>query len=101
MFCANCGKELPGGAGACPACGFSPGRSTGASTSSAIHEMVSEAKRAVKELNEAATSLSRQVRSGAQAAAKDPKGTSKRAVRRAAKELESAVDEIDRLIRKL
>lgn len=101
MYCAQCGKGLPDGAGRCPACGFSTLAAARSETSAAIHDMVKEAKRAVRELSNAAGELSRQVKSGAKAASKDPTGTTKRAVRRAAKELESAVDEVDRLIRRL
>ncbi len=101
MFCAQCGKELPTGADPCPACGFSPGGGARTSSSTTIHEMVNEARRAARELADAASDLTRQVKKEARAAQKDPKGTTQRAIRRAAKELESAVDEVDRLIKKL
>jgi len=101
MFCAQCGKELPSGTNRCPACGFATAAPSPGETSATIHEMVEEAKRAVRELGNAASELTRHVKSGAQAASKDPKGTTKRAIRRATKELESAVDEVDRLLRKL
>jgi len=98
MFCSKCGKELPGDAAICPACG---GRVAAATPALTIDELVVEAKRVARDLSNAAAQVSKEVLRGAGEARKDPKGTTKRAVRKAAKELESAVDEIDRLIKRL
>jgi signal transduction histidine kinase len=101
MFCAQCGKEIPAGITTCPACGFSTAGSAGGRSATTIHEMVNEARRAARDLADAANELTRHVKSGAEAAKRDPKGTTKRAIHRAAKELESAVDEVDRLLQRL
>jgi uncharacterized membrane protein YvbJ len=98
MFCAKCGKELPEGSSSCPACGFS---TSAASKSLSIEELISETRRAVRNLSKTAERASEKVIAGAGAAARDPKGTTKRAVRRAAKELQSAVDDLDRLLKRL
>ncbi|HZY71000.1 MAG TPA: zinc-ribbon domain-containing protein [Thermoplasmata archaeon] len=42
MNCSACGKELPAGATACPACGQPVGGSLGTKTSQALHEAKDE-----------------------------------------------------------
>lgn len=101
MYCQNCGKELPVGALSCASCGaVVPGVHVGAAPAS-VQELLAEARRAARELVSATAQLSTHLASKAEAVAKDPSGSVKRTVHRAAQELDAAAREIDRILRDL
>ena len=62
---------------------------------------MSDTKRAAKDLASSAAKLSERLLSKAGVAAKDPKGSAKKAAKRVAHELEEAAHEIDRIVRDL
>jgi hypothetical protein len=102
MYCQSCGKELPTGSATCPFCGFAapaPGRRAGSSSS--LDDVLFETKRAAQDLASSAAKLSERLLTKAGYAAKDPKGSAKKAVKRVAEELEGAAREIDRIVRDL
>lgn len=111
MFCQQCGHEIPSGATACPGCGFVPlapppvGPAAAVppspGSSDPVEQILSETKRAAKELAEASARLSKRLVAKAQTAAKDPTGSAKRAAQKVAKELDSAAREIDRILKEL
>ena len=98
MYCSCCGNALPEGTRTCPACG-APAATPPKDLS--LDDLIAETKRAVRDLSHAAEHASKKVISGAGAAARDPKGTTKRAARRAKKELQSAVDDLEGLLKRL
>lgn len=102
MYCAQCGKELPQNASACPACGFAlHGAPSTPPGGDSVDQVLSETKRAARELAEASARLSKRLVVKAQTAAKDPGGSAKRAAHRVAKELDAAAHEIDRILKDL
>ncbi len=103
MFCAQCGKELPPNATACPACGFvstgtdaRPGPAT-----ETLEQILKETKRAAHELAQASARLSTRLVEKAQTAAREPKASAKRAAHQVAQELDAAAREIDRLLKEI
>jgi hypothetical protein len=66
-----------------------------------VDDLARETKRAARELVRLAAKLSRRVGDEAAAAARDPSGSVHRVTRRAAKELDDAVREVDRLLKGL
>lgn len=104
MYCQHCGQELPSGALTCPSCGAATpaGASrSGGSPPPSLEDVLSETKRAAQDLAASAARLSERLLSKAGVAAKDPKGSAKKAVKRVAKELEGAAREVDRIVRDL
>ncbi len=113
MYCSQCGKELPANTTTCPACGFpstsSPPPPVGASTSAppssppgdTVDQVLNETRKAARELADATARLSKRLVQKAQIAAKDPRGSTKKAARRVAKELDAAANEIDQILKKL
>jgi uncharacterized Zn finger protein (UPF0148 family) len=103
MFCQQCGKEIPSGSPTCPACGFNAMSHSAAAPSDpeSVEKIISEMKRAAKDLSVAAANLSQRVADKAGRAAKDPSGSAKRATRKVAEELDKAAKEIDRVLRDL
>jgi len=101
MYCQNCGKELHSGALSCASCGaVVPGVHVGAAPAS-VKELLAEARRAARDLVSTTTTLSAHLATKAEAAAKDPSGSAKKAVHRVAKELDAAARELDRILRDL
>jgi uncharacterized protein YpuA (DUF1002 family) len=70
-------------------------------SSSEFEEVLSETKRAAKDLAQASARLTKKLVSKADTAAKDPAAAVGKAARRVAKELESMSQEIERLIKDL
>lgn len=70
-------------------------------TDDTLEQALGEAKAAAKDLARASAQLARKLLDRAERAAKDPRGSAKRAARTTAKELESAAHEIDELLKKL
>lgn len=103
MYCQQCGKEIPSGATACPACGFTvaPAGSRPSAGAGSIDEAVSELKRAANEFGRAAASLSQRMAEKAGRAAKNPPESAKRVTRKVAQELDKVAKEIDRMLRDL
>ena len=103
MFCQNCGKELPAGSSACPACGYpvAPPRSTARSAGDTLDDAIADLRRAAGEVAQSAASLSRRVADKAAQAAKDPTGSAKRVTRKVADELDRAAKEIEKTLRDL
>jgi signal transduction histidine kinase len=66
-----------------------------------IDQTVEELKRAAKDLATASARLSQRLLEKAGTAAKDPKGTARRAAETASHELDAAANEIRRLLRDL
>lgn len=99
MYCQQCGKELPQGSGACPACGYASG--TTSSSAATFDQLLKETKHAAKDLAATTAQLSKRLLAKARTAAKDPPGSAKKAAHRAAEELESAAREIDRILKDL
>jgi hypothetical protein len=60
-----------------------------------------EMKKAAKDLARGSSRLARRLLSKAEVAAKDPRGSVKKAARTAARELESAARDIDEILKKL
>lgn len=101
MYCQNCGKELPSGASNCPACGAAVSSWPVPPSPDLLDQMVSEAKRAAKDLIVATGRISRYAAKEAKAASKDPSGSAKKVAKRVASELEHAASEVERLVRDL
>jgi cell division septum initiation protein DivIVA len=102
MYCPQCGKELAPGNLTCAACGFiSPAAPAPSAAPPSFEQLVSETKHAAKDLAKSTAHLSKRMFSKAQTAAKDPSGSAKKVAHRAAKELEAAAREIDRILRDL
>ncbi|HEV2166114.1 MAG TPA: zinc ribbon domain-containing protein [Thermoplasmata archaeon] len=115
MFCQFCGKELPASANACPACGKPVSApSTGAPNTAGmpppppppprptagdtVDALVAETERAARDLAQATAKVSKMLFAKADEVTKDPKGSAKKAVRRAAVELDKARKEIERAL---
>jgi predicted nucleic acid-binding Zn-ribbon protein len=99
MYCQNCGKELPTSTVSCPACGaevFYP-----VPPSRPIEDVVDDLKRAAKDLAANAVQLSRSLATKADAVAKDPTGSAKKAANKVAAELDEVAKEIDRIFKDL
>jgi uncharacterized Zn finger protein (UPF0148 family) len=102
MFCQQCGKELSQGSLTCANCGAVTSASTGAPAPPAsLEQLLSETKRAAKDLASSTAQLSKRMLSKARTAAKNPPDSAKKVVHRAAKELEAAAREIDRILQDL
>jgi hypothetical protein len=102
MYCQSCGKELPPGAGSCPACGarvFYPPPSN--SATDPVERVVADMKRAAKDLASSAAHVSRRLASGAENAAKDPSGSAKKAAKKVADELDAVAKEVDKILNDL
>lgn len=105
MYCAHCGSELPSDGTVCARCGFStqapaPARSSGGSPDP-VEELLRETKRAVNDLAAATVKLSQRFGTHAEAAAKDPSGTAKRALDRLKKDIDSLVNDVTNALNKL
>lgn len=102
MYCSHCGKELMPGSLTCAACGFVSAAPTPAAVPPAsLEQLLSETRHAAKDLAKSTSQLSKRLISKAKTAAKDPSGSAKKVAHRAAKELDAAAREIDRIIRDL
>lgn len=105
MYCARCGAKLPEGAAVCLSCGFStkasaPGGTT-PSPSDPFDEVIRETKRAAKELAKATAKLSRQVATHADAVAKDPSGSTRKALDHLKRDVRTLVDDVSDALKKL
>lgn len=101
MYCQWCGHELPAGARSCPSCaGVAPG-AAGPGREEKVDRLVSEAKRATRELATATAKLSKSLIQKAGQAAKDPSGSARKASRKVAEELDHAAKELDRILKNL
>lgn len=101
MYCQWCGHELPEGARSCPNCsGSAPGAGP-SGRDEKVDRLVSEAKRATRELASATAKLSKSLIQKASQAAKDPSGSARKASRKVAEELDHAAKELDRILRDL
>jgi len=102
MNCQQCGRELPQGSLTCAGCGFRSAPPPAAPVAPAsLQQLLSETKHAAKDLASSTAQLSKRLVSKAQTAVKDPSGSAKKVARRAAKELEAAAHEIDRILQDL
>lgn len=63
--------------------------------------LLSETKRAAKDLASASAELSKRLLSKAETAAKDPKGSAQKATRLVVKELDAAAKEVERILKDL
>lgn len=102
MYCQTCGKELPGGATSCPSCHatvFYPPPPP--NPSDPLDQILSDVKHAASDLLAGSARLSGRLADHAEAAAKDPSGSAKKAARRVAKELDAAAKEVDRVLKGL
>jgi zinc-ribbon domain len=106
MFCQHCGKELPAGAGVCPACGAvvnlppPPGAPLPPPPDS-IEQIVHDLKQTSKQMASSAANLSRRMAAKAGTAAKDPTGSAKKAAHKVAEELDNVAKELDRILHDL
>jgi ABC-type transporter Mla subunit MlaD len=101
MYCQNCGKELAPGAASCGACGAGvPGHPTGGEAAS-LSQLLEETRRAARDLAQSSAELTKRLASRADAVRRDPKGSAKKAVDRAAKELDAAAHEVERILKDL
>ncbi len=105
MYCAHCGTELPAGSVVCASCGFttkapSPVR-PGSNSPDPVDEILRETKRAVKDLAEATAKLSKRVAAHADAAVKDPSGTTRKALDRLKRDINSLVSDVSDALKKL
>lgn len=66
-----------------------------------FEEALRETKKAAQDLARATAKLTRRLLEKAEGAAKDPRGSAKRAARTTAKGLESAARDVDELLKKL
>ena len=110
MYCQFCGKELPAGAAVCPSCGKAVGwaapgpvgapspASPHPSAGDTVDALVADTQRAARDLAVATARVSKILLTKADEVAKDPKGSAKRAARRAAEELDKARKEIERAL---
>lgn len=102
MYCAQCGKPLEAGATVCPSCQYPAAQAPAASPAGpSVDQVVSEMARAAREFGSTVSRLSERVVAKAEAASKDPTGAAKKAAHRAAKELDAAAREIDRILKDL
>lgn len=105
MYCAHCGIELPGGATTCASCSFrtqapSPAAS-GHASSNPVDEILRETKQAVRDLAEATAKLSKRLAAHADAAAKDPSATARRARDRLKKDIDALATDVSNTLKKL
>jgi hypothetical protein len=102
MYCQSCGRELAPGASSCAACGarvfYPPPPSD---SSDQIDQIAAEVRKAAKELISTTARLSGQLAEKAEATAKDPSGSAKKAAHRVAKELDAVAGELDRILKGL
>lgn len=105
MYCAHCGAEMPEGTNVCPSCGYTTNASMPgtpkSNSSDPVDEVLRETKRAVKDLAEATAKLSKQVAAHADALAKDPSGTTRKALDRLKRDIHSLVDDVSDALKKL
>jgi uncharacterized Zn finger protein (UPF0148 family) len=103
MYCQRCGAVLPAGTMTCPACGFAPAAApaTEPAAPASLEQLLAETKHAAKDLATSTAQLSKRLLTKARTAAKDPSGSAKKVAHRAAKELEAAAREIDRILKDL
>jgi hypothetical protein len=66
-----------------------------------LEKALGESKRAAQELVRASARLTKHLLAKAEIAAKDPKGSATKAVRKVSQELEAASREVDRILREL
>lgn len=85
MYCYGCGKPLPEGAERCQACQAPVPYPSPAGAGDAVDRFVADVRSGTKELIHESVSLSKQVAAKAGAAARDPKGSAKRATSKVAK----------------
>jgi hypothetical protein len=102
MYCSHCGKELPTGTATCPSCrapatyASPPGPS-----GDPIVGATADLRRAVQGLVSTTARLSDELAAKAEAAAKDPSGSAKKAIHRVAQELDAVAQEIDKIVKDL
>jgi uncharacterized Zn finger protein (UPF0148 family) len=103
MNCAHCGAGLAEGATTCPSCGAAVTRLTPPPppAPASFDELLADTKRAAKDLAASTARLSRQLLVKAETAAKNPPAAAKKVAHRAAKELEAAAREVDRILKDL
>jgi uncharacterized Zn finger protein (UPF0148 family) len=101
MFCQNCGKELPAGANACPACGAVVPGHVPAGHPASFQQSLEETRRAVRDLIDRTAQLTKRVAARAEDAAKEPSATARKAVDRVTKELDDAARDLERLLKEL
>lgn len=103
MNCTKCGAGLPQGATSCPSCGASVAGAAPAPgpAPASLEELLSETKRAAKDLASSTAQLSKRLFTRAETATKEPRVTAKKVAQRAAKELEAAAREVERILKDL
>ncbi len=101
MNCPKCGKEVPAGAVSCANCGATlfPARSPPPEDSFQI--LIGDAKNAAKEFAEAAAKVSSRILKKLETAADHPSTSAKEGLKRAAKELDDAAKDLERMFRDL
>jgi len=102
MYCQQCGKQLPTGASACPSCQASvvppPSRT---SYSDPVDQAAADLKRAADELISTTVRLSKELAAKAEAAAKEPSESAKKAVRRVGDEIDRVAKQVDKVLKEL
>jgi hypothetical protein len=104
MFCYACGKPLPEGAQACPACGTRvpvPPPPPGPAQTNPTDQIIADLKRSAKDLGAASARLSKRLAEKADSAAHDPKGSAKRVAHRINEAAETLAHDVDKLLQDL
>lgn len=101
MYCYSCGKPLPEGADKCPACQAPVLRPPAAAAGDAVDQFVADVRKSTRELIHGSIELSKHVASKAGDAAKDPKGSAKKASHRVAEGLREIARDLDKELKDL
>lgn len=101
MNCPQCGAALPPAAANCPSCGTKVDRATPPPPPASLEQLLGETKRAARDLASSTAQLSKRLLTKAEIVAKDPTKSAKKVAQRAAKELEAAAREVDRILKDL